>query len=151
MPDPLKPNPFEDRVEIEDVLYRYAEALDRRDWDLLGEVFTADAVAEYSGIGRTAEGLAQIVEVVSTALANVDVSHHVISNPRIELDGDSASSRCYLRAQHRTDRPQAGDPFYEVGGVYHDRLVRTEAGWRIAQRRLEVTWSQGNAGARVRG
>ena len=33
-----------DRIAIDDVLTRYATAVDARDWDLYRSVFTADAV-----------------------------------------------------------------------------------------------------------
>ena len=31
-----------------------------------------------------------------------------------------------------------------VAGRYEDRLVRTDAGWRIAHRTLTVMWTDGN-------
>ena len=41
-----------DRVEIDDLLTRYASAIDTREWDLLDSVFTADADAGLSVRGR---------------------------------------------------------------------------------------------------
>ncbi len=150
MSDPGNADPLDDRAEIVDVLYRYATALDSRDWDLLREVFTEDAVGEYTGrIGRTFEGREAITGLVSSALSSLDVSQHVISNPVIQISGDTAESRCYLRAQHYMANPPAGGTTHEVGGTYHDRLVRTADGWRIVHRRLEVTWSTGNAGIQM--
>jgi hypothetical protein len=32
-----------------------------------------------------------------------------------------------------------------MAGTYRDRLVRTEEGWRIERRDLEITWTDGNA------
>ena len=37
-----------DKIEIQELLYRYARACDSRDWDLLTSVFTDDAQLDYS-------------------------------------------------------------------------------------------------------
>ena len=40
-----------DRMEITELLHRYAHAVDNGDFALLGEVFTADATVDF-GLGR---------------------------------------------------------------------------------------------------
>src|ERR1700677_2247548 len=40
-----------DRRAIDDLLFRYATALDTRQWDLLDQVFAPDATIEYSPSG----------------------------------------------------------------------------------------------------
>ena len=40
-----------DRLEIEDLLTRYCAAIDAKDFDLLDEVFTADATIDYTRSG----------------------------------------------------------------------------------------------------
>ena len=42
-----------DRIRLDDLLTRYATAIDNRDWELLDTVFTGDAHLDY----RTAGGL----------------------------------------------------------------------------------------------
>jgi 3-phenylpropionate/cinnamic acid dioxygenase small subunit len=39
-----------DRLEIQEVLANYSDAVDRHDWDLWDEVFTEDAVLDYTEI-----------------------------------------------------------------------------------------------------
>jgi 3-phenylpropionate/cinnamic acid dioxygenase small subunit len=139
-----------DREAIAEVLYRYGRALDGRRWEELRDVFTEDAVGEYSGrINRTFHGVEAIMGLVERALGALEASQHVIANPVIEVDGDEARSRCYLHAQHYRPGERTGGSTLVVGGVYHDRLVRTPAGWRIAHRRLEVTWMKGNIGVQI--
>ena len=43
-----------DRLAIEDLLTRYATAVDQRDWDLYRSVFAADAEVDYTPAGGTA-------------------------------------------------------------------------------------------------
>jgi hypothetical protein len=40
-----------DRVAMDDLLTRYATAIDSRDWDLLDTVFTDDAQLDYRSAG----------------------------------------------------------------------------------------------------
>lgn len=131
-----------DRREIDDVLYRYAQALDAHDWQLLRDgVFTEDAVAEFGEFGGRHEGIEAILALVSGALSGLDASQHLIGSPLAEVDGDTATARCYLQAQH-----VFGDDQYLVGGTYEDELVRTPAGWRIRLRTLTGTWASGDPG-----
>ncbi|MGE3619154.1 MAG: nuclear transport factor 2 family protein [Acidimicrobiia bacterium] len=131
-----------DHVEIIDVLNRYALALDTQDWDLLRTVFTDDAVGDYSA--GTYEGFDAIKGLVDRALGPLDASQHLIGSQAItSLDGDAATATCYLHAQHVKVGTPGGDQLIKAG-YYTDRLVRTEAGWRIAHRRLTITWENGN-------
>jgi len=133
-----------DRRQIDDLLYRYAHALDGRDWNLLRTCFTDDAVADFLELGGVNEGADVIVAFVSSALSGLDASQHIISTTLATVDGDSAQSTCYLQAQHVFKGAEGGD-HYLVGGHYVDRLVRTADGWRIAHRTLHATWMEGNA------
>lgn len=138
-----------DKLEITETLYRYATALDTRDRELLRDVFVEDAVFQIgAGVGEF-RGVEAIGSVVTEFLGGLEASQHIITNPVIELDGDRARSRCYLHAQHYMPDQRTGGNTLEIGGTYHDRLVRTADGWRIEQRELEVTWTEGNFGIQV--
>jgi 3-phenylpropionate/cinnamic acid dioxygenase small subunit len=138
-----------DKLEITDTLCRYATALDTRDGELLNEVFVEDAVFEIgAGVGHY-EGVTAIADVVTLFLGGLEASQHILTNFVIELEGDEASSSCYLHAQHYMPDQRTGGNTLEIGGTYHDKLVRTEAGWRIRERELKVTWTEGNHGIQV--
>jgi 3-phenylpropionate/cinnamic acid dioxygenase small subunit len=135
-----------DRLAIADVLYRYATALDTRDWELLREVFMPDAVTEYEGDVGSFTGVDQTIAIVSEYLGGYDATQHLISNIVVDVDGDVAQSTCYLHAEHYMTNQRIGGNTLEIGGTYRDRLVRTDGGWRIAHRYLAVTWTEGNLG-----
>jgi 3-phenylpropionate/cinnamic acid dioxygenase small subunit len=130
-------SPLADRLEIADLLNRYATALDGRDWELLASCFTEDAKVDYdtSGVfGRT-----DFVEHCATGLARMKSTQHYVTNVVVAVDGDDATSASYVLAQHvRLD-----DVMFTLGGTYHDTLVRAGDGWRVADRRFVTAWKAG--------
>lgn len=135
-------DPLRDRLEIAELLARYANALDERDWKRLASCFTEDAVGDYGTIGRL-DGYAAIEKLCRTTLEPLDASQHLIGSIEIELSGDTARSRCALQAQHTSRGCEGGDHF-TIGGSYLDELVRAHAGWRIRKRELRISWRDGN-------
>ena len=131
-----------DEREIRDVALRYCRALDTKDWALLGDVFAPDATGDL-GSGRTLVGIDAIRGRIRNALQELDNSQHLVGNHEIAVDGDTATHRCYLQAQHiRT--AATGGPNYIVAGRYEDEFARTDVGWRITHRTLTVMWTEGN-------
>jgi len=133
----------EDVVAIEQLLNRYCHKLDRGDIAAVLELFADDAVLipEYEGgtrhVGRDAVH-AWYTRYAATTLAAVRGLRHKISTLMIEIDGDRATAACYLDADsvHRASGRRS-----LVGGRYDDRLVRTGAGWRIAERRIVIDYA----------
>ncbi len=131
-----------DERAIVDVAIRYCWALDTRDWDVLRDVFLPDATADLAGPDQLV-GVAAIAARCSAALTPLDGSQHAVSTHQVHVDGDAATHRCHLHAQHTRHGVEGGDN-YVIGGRYEDRLLRTPDGWRIAHRTLVIMWSEGN-------
>jgi 3-phenylpropionate/cinnamic acid dioxygenase small subunit len=131
-----------DRAEIENLLARYAAALDGHDWGLLATCFTTDARYRFAHAGDVV-GFEAIAEVCRASLEPLDASQHLIGSPHVEVEGDRARSRCSFQAQH-VRREAEGGRNYVVAGTYVDELCRTDAGWRIERRELQRVWTDGN-------
>jgi hypothetical protein len=136
-------NALIDKQEITEICYRYGLAIDTRDWPLLRSCFTPDVVGYY-GAPDPYLGYQAIESLCRTTLESLSATQHLIGNVLVEIDGDVATSSCYLQAQHVGRGVAEGEQFI-FAGRYVDRLVRTTDGWRIAERRLEPMWSAGNA------
>jgi hypothetical protein len=121
---------------------QYATALDSRNWALLRDCCVSDIVADYAGIGRI-DGYEALEEVCRAALEPLQASQHMIGNHAVVVNGDEASGTTYFRAQHIRLGTPGGDR-YIVAGIYTDRFVRRDQRWRIAHRKLDVVWSDGN-------
>jgi hypothetical protein len=130
-----------DRIEIVALLDRYAEALDSRRFELLEQVFAADVDFDF-GEWRT-RSLAEAVATIRSYLDGCGPTQHLLGNYRIELDGDRARSRVYVRASHLGVGAMAGR-IYEMAGEYEDELRRTPRGWRSVARRGRVFFEIGS-------
>lgn len=121
-----------DQHDIGEILVRYTTGIDRRDWDVLRSCFTDDVVAEYQDVDNwnDADALVSFMEQAHAAMGH---SLHRVSNFAIEVDGDTATARCYVDALNMTPDGQSG---IQTTGFYDDELVRTADGWRIARRRF---------------
>lgn len=134
-----------DRIEIDELLARYARALDYRNFHELDGIFTPDAVFDAGGLGAPT-GPAKIREMIEGTIGHLDATQHLVGKSIIEFadDGDSAEVRTYLISQHIRESAPGPLKHYFLGGEYYDRVVRTPEGWRIAYRRLDRLWKQGD-------
>lgn len=128
-----------DRLEIQDLLARYCEAIDSRSFETLDEIFTPDAQIDYTEAGGAKGNLSEIKTYLAKALAAFSGMQHMIGLPLITLNGDAASARTTLYNPMIMEREGAPHVFF-VGMWYVDELERTEAGWRISSRREEASY-----------
>ncbi len=121
-----------DRLAITRLLHRYCAMLDRMDLDLVPELFTDDCVVVYGPEERMqSRGAANLASSLRRLWRFARTSHH-LSNVEIDFDGaDEAQGRSYVLAWHQ----QPDGASRTLYAQYHDRFVRTPAGWRIAERR----------------
>jgi ketosteroid isomerase-like protein len=121
---------LEDRMAVTDVVLRYFELVDAKDWDRMHEVFTEDTTARWTP-DRLVEGRDAVVGASRHMVGSDEIVtyHHVASMAPV-VDGDTAEVTARVRAMHYGVGPRAGK-FYESLGVQPTRLVRTPEGWRI--------------------
>lgn len=134
----------DDRREIEAVLFRYAQALDTKQYAGLTEVFVPEATARYAGIGEFT-GVESIIGLVSGVLDRCGNTQHLLGNVTIDVQGSEATASCYLQAIH-VGLGNYSSQLLIIWGEYRDRLVKTPAGWRISYRELTTLHSQGDIG-----
>jgi len=121
-----------DRVELAELMHRYALAIDTAQFEDLREVFTSDASVDFGSVDQYVEGatgmsgINAIVGWFRTVLAPFPDVLHFMSNHVIDLDGDRARVRTCMHVMHMA-----------MGGVYDARAVRTLEGWRIQRLRLD--------------
>jgi ketosteroid isomerase-like protein len=134
--------PLGDRVELLDLVARYALYADRRDFAGIGSLFTDDAVLVLPdppkdlGPVRTFTGRDDIVGSLSS-LNEVPVTSHEIVGQVFEADG---TGHIACVAHHLTER-EPGKPSDLVWHLrYTDTYRRSDGspGWRFARRALQI-------------
>jgi hypothetical protein len=127
-----------DRIEATDVVYRYGSSVDRADWVGLRSIFVDDARVRY-GNGPVIEGADALVSMLASHATGRIGSHHLLSVYHCDIDGDTAHALCYHTSHLVFDSDP--DVARTTVGRYHDRLVRTAEGWKIAQIVMEIVWA----------
>ena len=129
-----------DRIEIDDLLTRYATALDAKDWNLFTTCFTLDATIDYTGAGGIKGTLPEVRQWLAEVMERFPMTQHLVTNRAVQVSGDSATCRsCLFNPMGARD--DDGLVVFLEGGYYRDKLVRTADGWRITERIEEPTFS----------
>jgi len=126
-----------DRIAIEDMVTRYYGNFGKQDAaEAFGTFYTEDAVFDVNGIVSTGREAIEAFYVESgneeDAPAALGTFHMMISNPIIDVDGDTATARFMWTGVMNTgiqERPQ----LFEQGREY-DLLVKQDGEWRIKKR-----------------
>jgi ketosteroid isomerase-like protein len=132
-----------DRLEIERLLVAYAWALDTKDWDALRAVFAPEATVDYTTSGGPAGTADEFVPWVAKMLSAFPMTQHLLMNVEVTVDGDTATARSACLNPMGAATEAGPLHHFTIGLEYHDRLVRTDAGWRIAFRDERQRWFEG--------
>jgi 3-phenylpropionate/cinnamic acid dioxygenase small subunit len=133
------------RDEVEALLFRYATAIDRKEWARLDEVFLPDARIDFRAVGGVAGSYAEVRPWLEASMARYRVLQHFVTNVRIADEGGRLTALAYVHAIHgEKPRSRGAMAFFELGGEYEDLLARTPAGLRIAERTLHLRFVRGD-------
>ncbi len=115
----------QDRLEILELLARYAHATDRVDAVARADVFTDDGVFDASG--PALHGRDALLNAKRPA--NAADLRHWVNNSVIEGEGDTARAVTYLAVIDTAEPLQIW-----LTGVYYDTLRKLDGRWRFAYR-----------------
>jgi 3-phenylpropionate/cinnamic acid dioxygenase small subunit len=127
-------------IQIQNLVYRYAELIDMGDFDALGNLLGAAEVGAMGSPGSLTGPEAVVGMFTSTTRRYPDGTprtKHVTTNLIIEIDEGSGTATC--RSYFTVLQQVADLPLQPViAGRYHDRFTRTDGTWRFAERRFSV-------------
>ncbi len=134
-----------DRLEILDLIYRYAELIDAGDFDAVGKLLSR---ARFGG-PRTptvsgAQNIAGIFAMTTKRFPDTGTpkTRHLVLNPIVEVDGDTATARstfCVLQATEAVPfQPIVAGRYYDT--FARDTFARDEPGhgWHFTERIADV-------------
>lgn len=127
-----------DRAEIQDVVTAYAAVIDAQEFGRLADVFLPDARFDFRDVGGfEADNLADFVAWLESGLTPMAGRYfHLCAPTRIDVVGDRADVTTLCLNPLPSDN---GTLLF--GHWYRDEFVRTEDGWRITKRILDVCFT----------
>jgi len=144
-----------DRMQIQDVMYRWCRAVDRLDFDGIRLVFHPDGIDRHGPFNGNVDGL---IDWIRNRHAKIPFSMHQISNILIEFASqDIAIVETYVRTVQRYPADAKANLAQLSGGAagsdgrgadlftcsrYIDKFERRNGEWKIAERNLVQDWKQ---------
>ncbi len=132
-----------DHEELRCLMFRYAQAVDRRNYAAFQDIFAEEAtLAGYREDPGSPDALFQyegraVIQESLKAIERYEKTFHLVGNSLFETSGDDAHGESYCMAHHiyRLD----GIPMNRTMAIrYQDRFVRREGRWRILLRALRI-------------
>lgn len=126
---------LEDEKEIREVIIRYGEYLDARDYAAYAALFASDGV--WTGGFGSAQGPAAIQAMLEEHLGKPEegfinkTNFHLNTTVLVDVQGDSAKARS--RYLFFTASPE-NRPVVALAGRYVDEFVREAGQWKIKRR-----------------
>ena len=129
-----------DKLEITELLYRYAELIDAGDFDGVGALL---ARSTFGGSGPQgvsgADNIAKLFAATTRRYpeqGNAPRTRHLVLNPVVEVNADgTAAARSTFCVMQDTETVPI-QPI--VVGRYYDRFGRDDGGWHFTERKVEI-------------
>ncbi|MDA9620534.1 nuclear transport factor 2 family protein, partial [bacterium] len=117
-----------DRLELEKLVTDYATAVDTRNFTEFNNLFTADAIIDYTAVGGISGNLKEIIVYLETALDFFPNYQHFISNISLAITGNNATGKVMCFNPMQTKENQV----FFLGIWYHDTYINIDDRWFIS-------------------
>jgi len=137
-----------DRADIIELFGRYADIADTKNFGDLPPLVHADPFTmdfeSVTGMPPLETPLDEYVAALRGAFAPFVATHHSITGHVVTVDGDRATARAHVRAEHWVpdDVAASGPNRWLVVGFYENEAVRTERGWRFSKVKLTAAYQE---------
>lgn len=132
-----------DRAAITDLITAYTRAIDEGRFAALHDLFTHDAVLDYSSVGGPVGAPAQVVPWIEEGLRGFLRTQHIIGQIEFRFAGESCQTTAYFTNPMVAPGPADSETLVECGGYYHHDFVRLGERWRMARLTDELIWMRG--------
>ena len=137
-----------DTLAIHDLLARFFQSFDERNWEMLRGCLCDEVFSDYSSFRNVPAATSAADEYVDqrrTALQPLAMQHNFL-NLRVEPDAAGATARCnYIIHRFHPSFDGRNDHYFHSYGHYTFSFGRGDACWRIARITQSHLRSQGNA------
>jgi hypothetical protein len=131
-----------DIAEITHVVNRIGPLGDQGLWEEQRSLFTDEITIDFGSVKPPSTiSTADNIKWAKKAYIGI-MTHHMITNTYVSLDGDSAHVSAQGLARHyRT----ADANFWNIYQRYEFDLIRTSVGWKISHLKMEPIFEEGDA------
>jgi len=133
----------ENRIYIQEVVSKFANCFDLKDWDGLQACFTESMYTDYSDLRGTPPQTVSAADYVKSRRESLDhlKLHHLVSNYEINfLDSGSATCRASMMVWRKAEAEE-----FTTHCVYTFQLVQQSGEWKISGITQKVLWSEGTS------
>ncbi|MET0661489.1 MAG: nuclear transport factor 2 family protein [Ilumatobacteraceae bacterium] len=128
-----------DRQEIVDLLLRYASAIDAKDYPTLRSLFCDDIHARYGD--EVVDGGDELLAWIDSMTATATWQHHMLNVYHVDFVSDTEATTLTYHTSHQTTS-DAPNTCRKIVARYYDTVRKVDGRWLIADKYMEVGWTQ---------
>ena len=132
---------MEDILEIQQLIARFANSFDVKDWDGLQACFTESLYTDYSDLRGTPPQTVTAADYATARRESLDhlKLHHLVSNYEIDfIDSNTATCRASMIVWRKSDEEE-----FTSHCVYIFQLTKQDSVWKISSITQKVLWNEG--------
>ncbi len=138
-------NCMEDQIEIMNTIVNIFNGSDRRNWNMVRECFHFEVFLDYFSLSKIPGSKVRSDEVIegwTEFLSRFVITHHMVSNFEVELNGSLAKAFCKGQAFHYAPCP-TGDT-WTIYGNYDFTLSKIASTWKVTSLIFNLLYEGGN-------
>jgi uncharacterized protein YxjI len=134
---------LEDRFKIQEVIARFANSFDIKDWQGLEACFTQSLFTDYSDLRGTPPMSVSASEYAASRRESLNhlKLHHLVSNYEIDLtDSNTATCRASMIVWRKSEKEE-----FTSHCFYIFQLTKLDSDWKISSITQKILWNEGTA------
>ena len=134
---------MDDEFKIQQVIHRFSNTFDLKDWSGLESCFTPKIRTDYSDLRGTAPEMIDAKQYVASREESLKdlKTHHLCGNHEIEIKGNSAICKASMIIYRLDD---AKYEQFTTHAYYIFGLEKIDSKWKINSITQKVFWNEGN-------
>jgi len=132
----------EDTFKIHELIARFANSFDLKDWNILTDCLADSVYTDYSDLRGTPPETVSSKAYVNSRQQSLKslTTHHLCGNYEVQYtDGFQATCRASMIIWRKS-----GEAQFTTHCIYLFRLRKVKADWKIAGITQKVLWNEGN-------
>ena len=127
-----------DRQAIVDLLLRYASTIDAKDYTTLRSLFCDDIHARYGDV--VVDGGDELLAWIDGMTADATWQHHLLNVYHVDFVSETEAKTLTYHTSHQTTSA-APNTCRKIVARYYDTVRKVDGAWKIADKYMEIGWT----------